>query len=180
MKKNLIQKFGKKGFTLVEIMIVVAIIGLLAAIAIPNLLRARMNSNDGAIQSDLKTFSTAVESYRAAQNPPTYPATLPLLTTPAAGQPPYLDTTWSVLTVANPKHGHTLTYSPAAAVLGRINAYLIIAERRANESSNAYCIDQSGVLRVDVNEASYDGESFAAGTYGCGAGAAGEGQPVGQ
>lgn len=53
----------RKGFTLVEIMIVVAIIALLAAIAIPNLLTARKTANDTAAKAELKSIQTALENY---------------------------------------------------------------------------------------------------------------------
>ena len=58
----------KQGFALVEIMIVVAIIALLAAIAIPNLLRAKMTSNDALAKATLRAMSTAAESYGTANN----------------------------------------------------------------------------------------------------------------
>jgi prepilin-type N-terminal cleavage/methylation domain-containing protein len=55
---------NKKGFTLVEIMIVVLIIGLLAAIAIPNFIKARKTTQTNACIDNMRVIAGAVEQYR--------------------------------------------------------------------------------------------------------------------
>jgi type IV pilus assembly protein PilA len=54
-----------KGFTLIELMIVVAIIGILAAIAIPNFVKFQCRSKQSEAKTNLKAMFTAQESYRA-------------------------------------------------------------------------------------------------------------------
>ena len=56
---------SKKGFTLIDLLIVVAIIGILAAIAIPQFASYRQKAYNSAAQSDLKNFKTGLESYFA-------------------------------------------------------------------------------------------------------------------
>jgi len=80
------KKTGLWGFTLVEILIVVGILALLSAIAIPNLLRARMSANDALAQTTLKTIGKALETYLVTNTG--YPGTVDALTT---ATPPYLN-----------------------------------------------------------------------------------------
>ena len=61
-------KTNRKGFTLVEIMIVVAIIGILAVIAIPNFIRARRNSMANACIANMKQIQGAAEQWKLAGN----------------------------------------------------------------------------------------------------------------
>src|SRR6476620_1869098 len=66
MKLNL--RSRRSGFTLVEIMIVVAIIALLAAIAVPGFLRARKRSQASRIINDLRLIDSAVDQYAIENN----------------------------------------------------------------------------------------------------------------
>lgn len=135
-------RLSKNGFTLVEIMIVVAIIVLLAAIAIPNLLRARLSANEATTIAAMRTISTAAESFRAAQSPPAYPSNLSAL---SSATPPYID---SVLGSGN-KSGYTFTWA------GGGNTYDVTAAPQAANVTGvrSFFVDQSGVVRVGTSTA---------------------------
>lgn len=76
----------KSGFTLMEIMVVVAIVTILATFAIPNIMRSRVAANDSMAISNLKALNSACQLYHL--NGDSYPAALADL---SATQPPYID-----------------------------------------------------------------------------------------
>jgi len=69
----------QKGFSLIELLIVVAIILIIAAIAIPNLLRARIAANEASAVSSLRTINTAEVTYSTTYPTVGYAATLAAL-----------------------------------------------------------------------------------------------------
>ena len=62
------RSFKRAGFTLVEILVVIAVIGLLAAIAIPQFMTYRSEAIDAQMRSDLRNASIAIEAYYAKQS----------------------------------------------------------------------------------------------------------------
>src|SRR4026207_2595482 len=66
----------QKGFSLIELLIVVAIILIIAAIAIPNLLRARIAANESSAVSSIRTINTAEVTYLTAYPTTAYTTTL--------------------------------------------------------------------------------------------------------
>lgn len=76
-----------KGFTLLELLIVIVIIGVLAILIVPNLISGPARARDSQRKADLRAIKTALESYYNDQN--SYPVTLDVLTQGAA---PYIKT----------------------------------------------------------------------------------------
>jgi type IV pilus assembly protein PilA len=137
----------QKGFSLIELLIVVAIILIIAAIAIPNLLRSRIAANEASAVSSLRTLNTACITFNSTYGQ--FPAALTNLLSPASGNPTSTaaDLVDSVLANGQ-KAGYNFVLTPGASN----SSYSVTAIPITYNQTGlrAFYTDQSGVIRFNV------------------------------
>jgi prepilin-type N-terminal cleavage/methylation domain-containing protein len=142
----------QKGFSLIELLIVVAIILIIAAIAIPNLLRSRMAANEASAVGSLRTINTSNVTYASTYNTGFADSLAKLggTATPCVASASSACLVDNVLS-NGAKSGYGFQYSAASPVNSVINAYTIIATPSASGSSgtSTFFTDESGVIRKD-------------------------------
>ena len=151
-----------RGFSLIELLIVVAIILIIAAIAIPNLLRSRIAANQASAVGSLRTLNTCEITYASTYNTG-YSATLLALGPPASGNPtPTAAGLVDSVLAAGTKSGYTFVYTPGTAdSSGRINSYGLNANpiTVGTTGQNYYFTDGSAVIRQNSSATASSSDS---------------------
>jgi prepilin-type N-terminal cleavage/methylation domain-containing protein len=154
----------QKGFSLIELLVVVAIIMIIAAIAIPNLLRSKMAANESSAVGSLRTINTAELTYAAAYPNVGYSIDMPSLTgVPATCATTAISTASCLIdaVLANAtaagtaKSGYWFAYAVTGAAGGINTAYTLLAAP-ANPGTTGqryFFTDQTGVIRYGLTGA---------------------------
>jgi prepilin-type N-terminal cleavage/methylation domain-containing protein len=143
-----------KGFSLIELLIVVAIILIIAAIAIPNLLRSRMAANEASAVGSVRTINTSEVTYFATWGVG-YGAALSNLggavgCTASSTTACLLDPVLS----AGSKSGYTFAAVGNTAVAGANQGFEVNATPSSTSTgTRSFCSDQSGVIRYKTTGA---------------------------
>ncbi len=140
---------NQNGFSLLELLIVVTIILIISAIAIPNLLRSRMAANEAAAEGTLKTVNSSCVAYSSNWGTG-YPVSLSNLGPAKPATAVAADLVDSTV-AGGTKSGYTLTYVSSAPNNGKIWTYTINANPvvPGKTGGRYFFTDQSGVIRYN-------------------------------
>jgi prepilin-type N-terminal cleavage/methylation domain-containing protein len=147
----------QRGFSLIEMLIVVAIILIVAAIAVPNLLRSRMAANEASAVGSLRTINTAEATYSLTYNN-SFTCTLTDLAPPTGGSSP--SSTAAGLIDAQlargTKSGYTFTAGTCTSNNGVVTLYQWLADPISPGSSGSrhFCTSDTFSIKVDPNSSS--------------------------
>lgn len=154
----------QKGFSLIELLIVVAVILIICAIAIPNLMRARMSANETSAVASMRSIFTAEVAYMAQgwSNPGVigYSTLLTDLGSTTCSPPTptsacQIDNALaSASTVGTAKSGYYFTYTPATN--GLFNTGFILQGdpvQRGATGQRSFFVDQTGIIRQSLTQA---------------------------
>ena len=149
----------QKGFSLIELLIVVAIILIIAAIAIPNLLRSKMAANEASAVGSVRSINTAEVAYATAYPNVGYSAALANLggvipCTALVTSACLIDQVLATSDV-NAKSGYLNTYGGVVANGGINTAYTLNSDpaNRGTTGQRSFFSDQSGVIRYNGSAA---------------------------
>jgi prepilin-type N-terminal cleavage/methylation domain-containing protein len=151
------------GFSLIELLIVVAIILIIAAIAIPNLLKSKMAANQSSAVASLRTVNTCEVTYSSTYNQG-FTSTLVQLGPPAGGGAATSAAAGLIDSVlaAGTKSGYTFSYvAGAAAPDGTTPTYTIIGDpvSAGSTGQNHYFTDESNVIRQNSTAVASNADS---------------------